>query len=381
MPTYADPTLLAELAEARPEGGVVSLYLDTDPRKPENASDNPAWLVQLRNGLRTVGEQIDEQGDRDTVLAWREASGRIEDRVKELSAADRGRALALFTTLDGSWEQVVTSHLTLEQTHAAWDDRPWVAPLAKLVDRGRAIGIVLLDSDEMSVLRWADGRISESGLETDLDTFRSENITGGEGGHDPRLNTHTDQLSSRADEHQRRFLADAGARVARSLPDLGVESFVVVHAPGSLADFEASLPQDVADRMVGTVEAHLTGMDANQVADRLEVDLAQVSEARGAAVVAEAVERAASGGAASLNAAQVVRALAEHRVDALVLSPNLALSSGVVGEMAESFLADVPEDQLVERVIEQAITTGASVTVSDSPELVDAGGLAAILRW
>lgn len=210
LPTYADPTLLAELAEARPEGGVVSLYLDTDPRKPENASDNPAWLVQLRNGLRAVGEQIDEQGDRDTVLAWREASGRIEDRVKELSAADRGRALALFTTLDGSWEQVVTSHLTLEQTHAAWDDRPWVAPLAKLVDRGRAIGIVLLDSDEMSVLRWADGRISESGLETDLDTFRSENITGGEGGHDPRLRTHTDQLSSRADEHQRRFLADAG---------------------------------------------------------------------------------------------------------------------------------------------------------------------------
>ncbi len=381
MPTYADPTLLADLAQARPEGGVVSLYLDTDPRKPENSSDNPVWLVQLRNGLRTVGDRIDAQGDRDTILAWRDAAGRIEERVRELSAADRGRALALFTTPDGSWERIVASHLELGQAHAAWDDRPWVAPLAELVDRGRPIGIVLLDSDEMSVLRWADGRVSESGVEADLDSFRSENITGGEGGHDPRLRTHSEQLSSRAYEHQRRFLADAAATVARALPGLDVDTFVVAHAPGSLADFEANLPKDVADRLGGTIEAHLTGLDPNQVADRLEADLAQVARARGAAVVAEAVEGAARGGAGSMNAAQVLRALAEHRVDALVLTPHLELTSEVVGELAESFLANVPEDHLVERVIEQAITTGASVTVADSPELVEAGGLAATLRW
>ena len=381
MPTYANPALLAELADARPEGGVVSLYLDTDPRKPDNASDNPAWLVQLRNGLRTVGEGIDAEGDRDTTLAWREASGRIEERIRDLSAADRGRALAFFTTLDGSWERVVTSHLTLDGPHAAWHDKPWIAPLAKLVDRGRAIGIVLLDSDEMSMVRWADGRVSEPGVESDLEGFRSDNITGGEGGHQPRLRTHADQLSSRADEHQKRFLTDAGAQVARALPELDVNSFVVVHAPGSYNDFADGLPKDVADRIVGTVEAHLTGLDTNEVADRLEDDLAEVSRRRGASVAAEALERAASGGAASVNAAQVLRALAEHRVSDLVLAPNVTLSAAAVGEMAESFLEGVPDTDLVERVLEQAIQTGATVTVADSPELADAGGVAAILRW
>ena len=49
--------------------------------------------------------------------------------------------------------------------------------------------------------------------------------------------------------------------------------------------------------------------------------------------------------------------------------------------MAESFLEGVPDTDLVERVLEQAIQTGATVTVADSPELADAGGVAAILRW
>lgn len=381
MPTYPTPDLLTELAEARPDGGVVSLYLDTDPRKPENASDNPAWLVQLRNGLRTAGAQLEASGDRDAVLAWRDVPGRIEARVRGLSAAERGRALAFFTTPDGSWERIITSHLTLDEPHGAFDDRPWVAPLAKLVDRGRAIGVVLLDSDEMSMVRWADGRVDEPGVDSDLEAFRSENITGGEGGHDPRLRTHSEQLASRADEHQRRFLADAAARVARALPDLDVNSFVVVHAPGSYGHFADALPPDVADRIVGTVEAHLTGLDPAEVGDRFEEDLAEVSRRRGASVAAEALERAASGGAASVNAGQVLRALAQHRVGDLVLSPNVTLSADAVGEMADSFLAGVPETHLVERVIEQAITTGATVTVADSPELAEAGGVAAILRW
>lgn len=381
MPVYPDPTILAELADARPTGGVVSLYLDTDPRKPENASDNPVWLVQLRNGLRSVGEQVADRGDRAQALAWRDASGRIESRVRELSAADRGRALAVFTTMDGSWERIITSHLTLDGPHAAWDDRPWIAPLAKLVDRGRAIGIVLLDSDEMELVRWADGRVAGTGVTATLAGFRQGAILGGEGGHQPRQRNHEVQVTARADEHQRRFLVDAAARVAAALPGLEVSSLVLVHAPGVHGDFVAGLPKDVADRIVATVEAHLTGLDATAVADRFEADLAEVSRRRGAAVVAEVFERTASGGAASINAGEVLRALAQHRVSDLVLSPRVALTAAAVGDMAESFLSGVPDDHLVERIIEQAIQTGATVTIADSPRLAEAGGVSAILRW
>ena len=118
MPSYPHPETLTELSTARPGAPVVSVYLDTDPRKPENNSDNPAWLVELRNSLREVGAAIDAEGDRDTVLAWRAAERQIEEDVRDLTPAQRGRSVALFCTLDGSFRERITSQLTLDASQA-----------------------------------------------------------------------------------------------------------------------------------------------------------------------------------------------------------------------------------------------------------------------
>ncbi|MDN5569956.1 MAG: VLRF1 family aeRF1-type release factor, partial [Propionibacteriaceae bacterium] len=271
MPSYPHPDTLTQLTTDRPDSPVVSLYLDTDPRKPENASDNPAWLVELRNGLREVGEAIEAEGDRDTTLAWREASEQIEEEVRELTPAQRGRSLAIFRNLDDSYHHRVASQLSLGASRAVWNERPYIAPLVELVDRGRAIAIVLLDNDEMSVLRWWDGRIvdgTETGVESDLDAWRSGR-GGSEGGHLPRLRTHEQQVDARADEHSQRFLADAAAQFVRALPDLDVDSIVIAHAPGSLTAFVEALPQDVQEKVATTIDAQITGEDAHAVGERL----------------------------------------------------------------------------------------------------------------
>ncbi|MDO5534605.1 MAG: host attachment protein [Propionibacteriaceae bacterium] len=383
MPTYPTMTLLSELADARPEGGVVSLYLDTDPRKPENTSSSPAWLVELRNQLSAVGEAIDAAGDRDTVLAWREASGRIEERVRDLPAAARGRSLALFTTVDGAWERVVSSQLPVRAAGGSFDDRPHIAPLADLADRGRPIGIVTVDSDEMALLVWADGRIAdadETGVASDLDAYRST-LQSGEGGHAPRLRTHAEQLGNRADEHGRKFLAEAAATLASGLGEVDVDALVIVHGAGVLGEFVDNLPAEVADTVAATIEANVTGVDANTLVDRIADDLDAVARSRGEAVAADAVARAASGGAGAVGAQTVLKALAEHRVSELVVAPDLDLDEASVGPVAETFLADVPAELMVERVLGQAISTGAAVTVTESSELSAVGGIAALLRW
>lgn len=384
MPAYPHPDTLTELTTARPDSPVVSLYLDTDPRKPENNSDTPAWLVELRNGLREVGEAIEAEGDRDTVLAWRDVSDEIEAEIRELTPAQRGRSLALFRTVDGSYSHRVTSQLSLEASQARWDAHPYIAPLVELLDRGRPVAVVLIDNDEMSVLRWWDGRIvdgTETGVESDLDAWRSAR-GGSEGGHLPRLRTHEQQVEARSDEHSRRFLADAAAQLAQALPDLEAESIVIAHAPGSLTPFVEALPADVADRVVKTIEAQITGEDAASVGERLADDLAEVARTRGAKVAADALAAAAmTDGNGVSGADAVLRALAEHRVDRLAITPDLTLGPGDVGAEAASFLKGVDEDLLVERVLEQAAETGASVTVVEDEELARAGGIAALTRW
>lgn len=225
MPSYPHPETLTELTTARPDAPVVSVYLDTDPRKPENNSDNPAWLVELRNGLREVGAAIEAE-DRDTQLAWRDAEQQIIDDVRELTSAQRGRSLALFRTLDGSFREAVTSQLTIDGSQARWDERPWITPLVDLVDRGRAVAIVAVDADEMSVLRWWDGRIvdgTETGVESDLDLWRSSR-GGSEGGRLPKLRTHEQQVEARRGVHEafpRRRRRPVRPSAARSRGGLG----------------------------------------------------------------------------------------------------------------------------------------------------------------
>ena len=54
--------VLNGLATAEPKRLVISVHARTDPRDPVNTGSSPAWLIQLRNGLRAISERL-EAGD------------------------------------------------------------------------------------------------------------------------------------------------------------------------------------------------------------------------------------------------------------------------------------------------------------------------------
>jgi hypothetical protein len=94
-----------------------------------------------------------------------------------------------------------------------------------------------------------------------------------------------------------------------------------------------------------------------------------------------ASERAKSGGAASLGPQETFGALAEGRVDHLLIDPDHDFSAAA--GMIPSSLAG-PSNLLGERAVEAAIATSAQVTslsIEASAVLRDADGVAALLRY
>lgn len=90
-----------------------------------------------------------------------------------------------------------------------------------------------------------------------------------------------------------------------------------------------------------------------------------------------------AGGEAAIGWPEVADSLIQHRVRHLIVSADAAPDPAVPDPYAQAALGWPSAQMLVERAVEQAVISGAEVTVlpADTPELVRAGGAAAILRY
>lgn len=383
--TTPTPELLKELATAEPGGGVLSAHLRTDPRDPANQAHQPAWHIALRNGLRDIEAALDASGDRDAKLAFRELSEKVDLELPDLEPTERGRSISVFTTPGGELDVRVTLQLPLVTDTVRWDRRPFISPLVDIIDHGRATGLVLVDGDEVALLHWEGGRITEperSHYELELGDW----VTRDSHSHDNRAArgraSHGDQFESRVEDHQRKFLHDAAGKVAARLDELGWHRLLVAVAPGISEGFVDALPQQTRERVVTVLDAHLTGADLASIADHVDGALEDAWRGEVDAVVDAARGSSAAGGAGATGAAEVLDALVQGRVAHLVYDPQLQIPASSVGPQVAAVLGDVPEALIVERAVEHAVETDAGVSaIAEHAGLGEAGGIVATLRY
>src|SRR5262245_60113976 len=94
--------VLEELASAAPKQLVISVHARTDPRDPANTSVTPAWLIELRNGLRSISERLESGDERESRLAFRELRTQIEEELIELTPSERARSVTWILDADGT---------------------------------------------------------------------------------------------------------------------------------------------------------------------------------------------------------------------------------------------------------------------------------------
>ncbi|HVP02682.1 MAG TPA: VLRF1 family aeRF1-type release factor [Solirubrobacteraceae bacterium] len=377
--------VLRELATAAPERPVLSIYARTDPRDPANTAETPAWDIEVRNGLRAIAERLEAGDDRDARLGFRALRERAEAGLHALTPAERARSVAWFVEADGSTTARYALHLPVRRGAVVWDRKPFVSPLVDVVDRGAPTGIVIVGREHVRLLHLEQGETGEPDApvyELALGDWRA--FGGSAGGSPARgmlTTSHQEHFEARMDEQRDRLYGVAGEATAARLSQLGWERIALVSEGQVAARFRAALPAGLLERIVIDADLNLDHAEPVAIAEALEPRLEDAWREAADRLVAAARERAAAGGHAALGPQAVLEALAEGRVDHLVLDPghDFGPDVGVVPPTIPG-----PPELLGERAVEAAIATGAQVTAlaaADTPALAECGGMAALLRY
>lgn len=375
---------LRDLIDRESDGPVLSVFCRTDPRDPANTSETPGWLIALRNGLRELDP--DEVGADPKLIE--KLADEAERRITSLSAADRGRSVALFLGGGGTVDFLETFQIPVRDGLVTIDVGPVVWPMVDVLDRGQRTGLVVLSQGRIRLLEWRDGKAEdvEDGtwdLELgDWKEYRAAARANPARGQQTVVNT--EAYRDRVKDWQGRFLKESAGRIAEAAERLNLPR-IVIAAEGDLGDqFKQALPESLSERVAAIVPSNLVDRTAAEIADHVDPYLREAWRESVNKVADEALSRVKSGGPAATGPDEVLMALVEGRVDHLVFDPYLESEAEALTDGARKAIEDAGEPSIQEALVELAIRTGArasSASVEEVPALVEAAGALALLRY
>lgn len=388
-----DRDSLLGLARLRDELGVLSVYV-TAPAD-ERSAPQPAWEIRMRNGLRDLVERLREAGPRERLMALTARLEGLEDDLAWLAdPASPGLGRALFAPLGGGEAVRVSLQAPLGDAVVLEPDA-FVRPLVEAAERAAPAGVVAVSRDGVRALDLRDGGAHEvAHLSFDEATGDWREMRGPAGAN-PALAQQSvsqrDRFERRLDEARHRFLASAAPRVAELVDRHGWARVVLAGDPrltGPLAEELSATARMIED------DRALASLPPAEVAE-IAVPLIEADRLAAERELAErALAAAAAGERGAAGLAEVLGALAEGRVEHLLIEAGrawsgvraadgrLAPEGGRPPGAAEDEL--LPEPHLGERMIEAALASGARVTALEGEAaalLADADGVAALLRW
>lgn len=366
---------LRHLAALRSEHGVLTLAARTDPRDPANGNHDPAWWIEVRNGLREVTHHVEAGGDHAAKVAFRALRERAERRMAALDPAECGRSFVWLLAEDPDLDRFVTLQLPLDRSEVRWAPRPHVAPLAAAEGLGAPVAAVLLGRDAVRVVCWEAGGVHE---------VEGGRFTEAPDDRDLGDSDVPDRRDARVASHHKRFLRDAAHGAAAAIARTGARDVVVIGDPALERSFCAELPAELRDRVLATFDANLHEEPLGALEHRLEWKILGARRARLAATVEEVASLAEAGGRGAMGASAVLQALAAGRVGHLVLDPQAVAPDAAFDPVAEEALNGDGSALLGERAVELALASAAEVSVlrvADCEALAQGGGIAAALRY
>lgn len=362
QPTLEDARALTEW---HPPLGVLSVYLGFDP-----ADRTGAWRTELRNGLDAVLEAA-KDAEHDRRVALRETAKRLTERFEDgdLRPPPRGEAGFVEVAEKAGQERWWgTGVAPLATACVELADEPVVTSLVDLSCRGKRRGVALLSSERVRLLRCAEGTLEE--LEewelsiTSLDwRERKAQSTNNPARAQGVSSSGHDQFDERLEHNRQRFLTECGGLAARALEEDGLAELLVFGPPSDVESFNAGFNSSQAKLahggdadLISTPKGKLIEVVAD-VAERLDAE-------RDRALVERALGEAKGGSRGSVGIQETAEALAQGRVDHLVLDSGIGDQAEplVRGALAGSAQVTIVRDELAE-------------------PLAEAEGVAAILRY
>ena len=398
--TMLDESVLRSIASLVDPLGILSVYVGTYPEEEAGSPSIPE--LEVRHGLEAIERQIEAGGDtpRAEALAARLADLR-PDLDLLLSPRESGRGRALFAGLSGGDAIRVAVRLPFD-THVTLAERARVRPLARALEAGRPAGLALVSDEGLRLLEWRLGEVEELRAVPFVEAGEERRELRGPAYAHPKATPHAapgfrtgqqrDLFERRTEEELGRFLA-AGAPDVQVLARARGWEDIVVAGDDRLTEPFAHRLLDPGGPEV-TVDRRMLGwLPFAELAEATAPLLDEVRTDRALTLFRRVREEALGGGRGALGLGDTLAALAQGRVERLILPAEGELSGasapdGTLLPAGETPPGFSPEDlrlepSLAERMIERALQTGASLTllVGRAEEALGQAEAAALLRW
>ena len=360
-PTLAD---VREISEWRPPLGVVSVYLRFDP-----ADRGGSWRTELHNGVERILE-LAKDAPHERKLALRAAAARLRSRFEddELRPPPRGEVGFLAVAEGGEEDRWWQTGVAPRRPAVVLAEQPLVAGLVDLCGLVRGAGVALLSAERVRLLRFEDAELEE------LDEWELEIASGdwrerkARSSADPARgqgvsSSGHDQYDERLEHNRHRFLAESGRLSGERLRGLGLDEVFVFGPRRDEEEFRKGLGAN-PPRIEPCGDADLISVPRGKLIDEVADAIAGCHADRDRAIVERALEQALGGSRGAAGPQDTGEALAERRVEHLVLDPALgaAAETLVRGALAGDAAITLVHDEVAE-------------------PLARAEGVAAILRY
>ena len=358
---------LRRLAEWRPEGGVISVYLDVDP-----ADRGEGWRIELQDGLREIAKAAAGGAERD---ALERASRRILSRFPQNVPHPHGRVQIGFVEVAGDEREMWWGiQATLDRSRVLHGPGPHLAPLVRILDRGAPIGVVLTALERARAFEWALGRIAELGT-WELEIFsldwreRKSQQSGPQVGGTGTTAAGRDQYAQRLQSNRDRFLKQLGHLLADRFGDREWRGLMIFG--------EGELPRHLAAglrtrwSLIHKVHHDLIRATDAEIERRVEAEVDVLNEQRERALLDRVEEAIGTDSGAALGPTEVLQALEQGRASHVIFDSDREFEPHDGQPTSEAMIA-------------LGLSTGASITpVEGEPaaRLAQRGGAAALLRY
>ncbi len=364
---------IRELAGFRAEQvPVTSCYLDVDGRRFLRRQD---YELELTSMLRAARQRAN-----GTAEEVRKDLQRIEDFVKAGIDRSRTRGLAIFSCEAHDLWQVVPLPVPV-RSRVVINHSPAVAQLEAVVQEFERFGVLLADRQRSRMFTFEMGELLE----------RTEELEELPRDYDHRGDRERGEVDHHVDELAHQHLRHA-ADLAFQTYQLTGFGCLAIAAPDAVAhELEDALHAYLRDRLCGRVDLPVTASTA-EVRDAV-LDLeAEVERGREEERVARLRDAVGAGRRGVAGLADVLGALAERRVETLLVSAGYAEAgwrcptSGLLAVKGPtSPLTGEPMNRannVVEDAVEDALAQGCRVDICvDNADLDVLGRIGALLRY
>jgi peptide subunit release factor 1 (eRF1) len=294
--------------------------------------------------------------------------------------------LALFSGTDGGFFRAYPAAVSFRNRFRV-GSRPYVKPLAHLLDHYAHYGVILVDrigarffEYHLGELQRKDGCIGEDVRK--LKKGGGSSAVGMRGGV---------RGGRREEEAAQRNLREAAAAASQFFVDRPIRRLFLGGTSETVAQFREMLPKMLQSSVAGVFSMEMTAGE-HEVGARSLALLRQANAEREARLVDKMIAAHAQGGNAVVGLDDTLKAVSEKRVQTLVVSDGyrvpgyLDKASGfVVSNLAKSPLSDSDLTEVadvIDAAVSQTMIQGGIVEViSDNQALEEAGRIGAILRY